>query len=408
MIKRFDQLFGDIVAILRRDYAGWETPKGFDPQYYNQAIGQAWHDDRLDELLFLRYVSQMLACTGNRALRLELLPQGDYAPYGPGFFTRRYEDSLVVTALAGETRLAVGDRITAVNGGSPARHRQTIQKNFFYADENAPEREDWNGLLKMAGTVTVQGETIPLSHYPRKSPHPGPAVRLLEGDVLYLRPPALNEPEAAEALTAGWEGKSFQGLILDMRQGEGCREEAFYPLLPWLCGEDRSLSALLGPSELFVNYTPLNCALKGATLESIPGGAAYEAELRAKAGQGFLLEDSAPEERIIPGRGPKRRAVLTDTWCRDAAEGLVLAARNAGAALIGRPTLGTLDYSGLVSCRLDDRFIFTWPTAITREAREGRGMMGVGVQPDVYIPWTPEECTRDVLLGAALDYIHKG
>ncbi|MCC8356463.1 MAG: hypothetical protein LJU34_01185 [Oscillospiraceae bacterium] len=408
MMRRFDQLFGDIVAILRRDYAGWEAPEGFDPQYYNQAIGQAWHDGRLDALLFLRYVSQMLACTGNRALRLMLLPQEGYAPYSPGFFTRRHEDSLVVTALAGETRLAVGDRITAVNGGSPARHRQTIQKNFFYAAENAPEREDWNGLLKMADTVTVNGDTIPLAHYPRKSPHPGPAVRFLEEDVLYLRPPALDRLEETQALAGRLENISFQGLILDMRNGDGSFEAAFYPLLPWLCREDTSLTELLGPTELFVNYTPLNCALKAAALETVPGGAAYVSELREKAGRGFILEDSAPEETIIPGRGPKRIAVLTDTWCRGAGEGLVLAAKNAGAALIGRATLGTLDYSGPVSCQLDDRFIFTWPTAITKAAREGHGMMGVGIQPDIYIPWTSEECTRDVLLGAALNYIHKG
>ncbi|MCD8117560.1 MAG: S41 family peptidase [Oscillospiraceae bacterium] len=405
MMRRFDQLFGDIVAILRRDYAGWEALEGFDPPYYNQAIGQAWHDDRLDELLFLRYVSQMLACTGDRALRLELLPREGYEPYGPGFFTRRFGDSLYVTALAGETRLAIGDRIRAINGGSPAHHREVIQKNFFYAGPDAPEREDWNGLLKMADTVTVNGEVVPLARYPRKSPHPGPAA-LLEKDVLYLRPPVLDAPEAAESLIPALEAGPLRALILDMRQGDGSAEEAFYPLLPWLCRRDTPLSGLLGPSELFVNYTPLNCALRAAALEAVPGGEPYIAELREKAGRGFLPEDSAPEETVVPGRGPEQVVVLTDTWCRGAGESLVLAAKSAGAALIGRPTLGTLDHSGPVSCRLDERFIFTWPTAVTGEARAGRGMMGVGIQPDIYVPWTPEECGRDVLLAAALEYIH--
>ena len=56
MSKRFDELFGEIVDILRHDWAGRERfSAGFDPRYYNTAVGQAWRDGKLDDLLFLRF-----------------------------------------------------------------------------------------------------------------------------------------------------------------------------------------------------------------------------------------------------------------------------------------------------------------------------------------------------------------
>ena len=38
----------------------------------------------------------------------------------------------------------------------------------------------------------------------------------------------------------------------------------------------------------------------------------------------------------------------------------------------------------------------------TKMAAEGHGMHGHGIAPDVYVPFTPEECTRDLVLERAL------
>ena len=55
MEHNYQKLFAEIDGILRRDYAGMDECDGlFDPRYYTQAIGQAWNDGLLDELLFLR------------------------------------------------------------------------------------------------------------------------------------------------------------------------------------------------------------------------------------------------------------------------------------------------------------------------------------------------------------------
>lgn len=408
--KRYDELLGEIVSILRRDHPAGGSLPGFDPRYYNQAIGQAWHDDRLDELLFLRYINQMLACTGDRHLRLALRPSDTYTPWSPGFFTRRFEDSLYVTAVTGDKRLSVGDRIAAVNGGAPAAHRANIQKNFFYS--NTPEREDWNGLLKMADTITVvrpggAQETLSLERFPLAPAFDSPAAALLPGGVFYLRPAPFDGSGRTAALLVEHERDlaAARGIIVDVRNGWGKDEEELLSLLPWILQEDIPAEKLLD-AEYYVNYTTLNCALRAEALRRIPGGEAYMAELSQKAGSGLLLE-AAPAENILPGWAPGAAVVLTDTWCRDGAESFALAARRAGAHLIGRPTLGTIDFCGDVCCALDDRFTLTWPTAVTKTAYAGHGVLGRGVAPDEYLPWTPEELQRDRLVTRALEHIAK-
>ena len=378
MSKKYNDLFREIVAILRRDYVGADRMGDrFDPRYYNMAIGQAWRDGRLDELLFLRYVSQMLACIGDRHLKLSMRPSDSYTPWTPGFFTRRYGDSLYVTAVTHDERLTVGDRITAVNGGTPASQRAAIQKNFFFADE--PEREDWNGLLKMAETVDVEHadgsrERIRVRQFPRSA-----------------------GAEAADVPVFELPG----GIVLDLRNTASPDDNGAISLLPMICRKDTPLAELID-TELMVNYTRLNCLMKAAALQDAEGAEDYLAELAENAGRGFL-PDSFDDGTVIPGRAPETVIVLTDTWTRDGAETLALAAKRAGATLIGRPTLGTIDVCGDVSCELDDRYVLTWPTAVVRSAADGSGVMHRGIAPDMYLPWTPEECGRDVLWDAAMD-----
>ena len=412
MSKNYQQLFGDIVAILRRDYAGKDIMGDrFAPRYYTQAIGQAWNDSRLDDLLFLRFVNQMLACIGDRNLRLSLRPNGEYTPWSPGFYTRRYGDDLYITAVTGESELSIGDRIVAVNGGSPAKHKALIQKDFFRG--SIPEREDWNGLLKMAEHMDVaradgSQTRLFLRHHPIAPPALMPALEVFEDGTVYLCPGPFDQgADTAAFLEAHAEALgAAKALILDLRNGRGENEEEIYPLLPYLCKEDTPLSSLLDET-ITVNHSRLNCILKAAGLMDIPEAQDYINELAAKADTGFGEESCDFDGAVIGAMAPETVVVLTDTWCRDAAETLALAAKRAGVHLMGRPTLGTVHTLAPVSYELDERYILTWPTALSKAAFCGHILPGEGIEPDKYIPWTPEECTRDLLLEAARAYINQ-
>ena len=410
MSKNYQQLFRDIVTILRRDYAGRDIMGDrFAPRYYTQAIGQAWNDSRLDDLLFLRFVNQMLACIGDRNLHLSQRPDGDYAPWSPGFYTRRFGDDLYVTAVTAEPELSVGDRITAINRGAPAKHKALIQKDFFRG--SVPEREDWNGLLKMADAVDVvrpdgTPAQVALRRYPPTPPELTAALETYDDGTVYLRPAPFEEgADTAAFLEAHAEALgAAKALILDLRNGRGMDEDEIYPLLPWLCREDTPLSALLDET-VVVNHSRLNCILKAAGLPDLPETREYINELAAKADTGFAEESCEFEDAVVGAMAPETVVVLTDTWCRDAAETLALAAKRAGAHLIGRPTLGTIHTLAPVSYELDERYVLTWPTALSRAAFNGDVLPGEGVEPEEYIPWTPEECTRDLLLERARAYI---
>lgn len=408
----YQKLYKEIVTILRRDYAGKDIMGDrFSPRYYTQAIGQAWNDSRLDDLLFLQYVNQMLACIGDRHLQLSLLPSEEYTPSSPGFYTRRYEDSLYVTAVTGESRLSVGDRITAINGGSPMKHKAIIQKDFFRG--SSPEREDWNGLLKMAEYIDVTHkdgteERIFLQKHPLAPPELTAAFEILDENIALLRPAAFDGSWDAEAFMDEHAEalQNCSALILDLRNGRGTEEDGIYPLLPLLCREETYISDLLDDRAVVLN-TRLNCLLKAAALRSVPGAEHFITQLARKVDTGFG-EESFEIGGFLEAMAPETVVVLTDTWCRDSAETLALAAKRAGLHIIGRPTLGTIHTLAPVSYELDERWILSWPTALTPEAAgENSPYPDGGVEPDEYIPWTPEECNRDLLLEAARTYISK-
>lgn len=407
--QRFDRQLRAMLMILEHDYAGIAlNPEPVDSRYYVQATGMAWKEGTLDGLTFLRYGSQMLATTQDRSLRLHLTDSA-YAPWRPGFDVRRVGDDLFVTGVQEEQRLQPGDRIVHLNAIPAGVHRKQFQKNFLYAQE--PEREMWGNVLKMTKHMLVEHpdgsrEDMLLRQFQRARPHIRPTVTELEPGVVLLNAGDMRQGEELEQLVS--ENRHLldtaRKLIIDLRQCNAGAESDFLPLVPYVLNGAKTMSQAAGTQTLCTLYTEDNCRRLAELLApyaDIPEAKQELERLEQRKGTGWAEEtvdlwEGVPE--VISPRGAET-VLLTDSFCEGAAESFLLLAKKEGRAkLVGRATRGSLDYADMISVRLSDSVVFTYPMTITQEAKNGKGFLGKGVLPDVVIPFTKEECVEDRIL----------
>ena len=416
-----NKLLNDLFLTMRNDYAGWTAKQArHNPSPFVTMLGQAYYDRRMSSLLVLQAVNQYCAGMRDRNLSFALAESESYHPFSRGFTVRRSLEGMFVDGVTQELRLQPGDQVLAINRTAPERIVKNLPNPLLGSDE--PEREQWNGYLKMAKHLTVrhsdgQEETLELAAYPLDRPAAG-FVQLLPGGAVLLNPGCLDDPDAVQRLIDK-NRQLLDGcprLILDLRRNPGGCEEALLPLLPYLAHRDATIGELFGDRRIRTNYTKMNCSRMIHTLRPYLTAADSEVQAMARelithytamSGQGWVEETEelcAPAQTMIPRRGPEEVILLTDTWCEKEAELLVQIAHKEGRAfLLGRPTMGTLDYRTPVQVRYDE-FTFTYPMSRTMASCEGHGVDEIGISPDDLVPWTSMECTQDLLLARAIQH----
>ena len=413
-----NKLLKDLFLTVRNDYAGWDVKqKRHNPSPFVTMLGQAYYDRRMSSLLVLQAVSQYCAGMRDRNLKFAL-NAADYVPFSRGFSVRRCAEGMFVDAVTQEVRLRPGDNVLAINRTAPERIVQNLPNPLLAADE--PEREQWNGYLKLARDITVRHadgteETLELARYPVEGDR-APALRELPGGALLLDPGTLNDAAALESFVQAHQAQldGCARLVLDLRTARGDDEEALLPLLPYLVKADCTAAQAFGDRRIRTNYTKMNCTrlihmLTPYLVDDAPELRQMAQQLTAyyrdQSGKGWVDEVEElpiPAETPILRRGPEKVILLTDTWCEEEAERFVQLAKQQGrTVLLGRPTMGTLDYTNPVTVEYDE-FSFTYPISRTAASLEGNGVDERGVQPDVYVPWTAEECTADLLVEKAM------
>lgn len=392
-----NKLLKDLFLTVRNDYAGWEAKQArHNPSPFVTMLGQAYYDRRMSSLLVLQAVSQYCAGMRDRNLKFELNAEG-YEPFSRGFSVRRCAAGMFVDAVTQEARLCPGDEVLAINRTAPERIVKNLPNPLLAADE--PEREQWNGYLKLARDITVRHadgteEMLELARYPVDT-DAAPALRKLPGGALLLDPDSMNDAEALEAFVEAHRAvlDGCSRLVLDLRAAAGDDEEALLPLLPYIVKADCTAAEAFGDRRIRTNYTKVNCTrlirmLTPYLVDEDPALRQMAQQLTAyyrdQSGKGWVDEVEelpVPAETPIQRRGPEKVVVLTDTWCEQEAERFVQLAKQQGrAVLLGRPTMGTLDYTNPVMVEYDE-FIFTYPISRTAASLEGEGVDERGVQP---------------------------
>lgn len=422
MAMKLDQIMTQVFEALENDYAGMPECDDGNAGQWAAICGRAWRGKILNDKLFYQYMQQRLGGLGDRNLCFMAGPECGYQPETCGFDVRRFGDELYVTHVDHDTRLTPGDAIERINKSKPTEHLVHTVGNPTGSDD--PERQDWSYFLCNSSHFVVRHadgsrEDLRTRRWPLERDSAPCSFGRLDDGTCVLTVAQLDNEEAAELLAAhADEARVAPRIVFDLRPCSGGIESMAYPLLGWLFDEDTNLNQVLEPEVVLTNYSQANCARREAQIAQLKLLASQQGEeagalgwldenlaaVRANRGKGYVEETVQPEDLPIPAAPTGQKVlVLTDSATADAAEWFASVARKAPrATLVGRATRGNLDYSNPLAMAFDNRFIFVYPMSKTEAAAQGAGMRGKGVAPHVTVPFTPEECTRDVVLERAL------
>lgn len=230
-----------------------------------------------------------------------------------------------------------------------------------------------------------------------------PRLRMLDQDTALLVLPSFNQhygaPIARLLAEHRAELAARKHWIVDVRDNDGGDDGSFAPLRPWLLdgyvhrhGVEYLVTAANIQSQLDVcAYVgdPAACARQiaplVASMRAAPGGSFV-----ASGGQGF---DAVPV--AIEADRPARVAILTDRACGSSCEQFVLEARTGfRVKVVGRPTMGALDYSNLRPYKLASGRILFYATSRSTRLPDMR-VDAAGIQPDILLPVPIDTAGRD-------------
>ena len=388
-------IFEDVVSIMTHDSSTIKDRKGCDPEPFRENIT----DDMTDDA-FLYQVKTYLASFGV----IGHVSFRDKKASQKGFLLRINGQKLYVEEANEETGLQVGDQKT------PERHYR-----------------EWADLVSQSTSVTLLREGIEktIEVVPSREPIQDQIFwKRLDDEILYLRLDNFMDEGAIsrvyqECLPMMTEVKF---LIIDVRQNGGGTDSLYFPLLHLGLEKDQGYDSLDWDDDgMEILYTERNVDLRlkdfedwmqqeEISPETVKLLGDMKEELLRHRGKGYVLYQQESEEffpEVKGGHYPERIFVLSDIYCGSSGDNFVQMMKQfKKVTVVGRPTLGILDYSNCCTVDYGD-YQLMFPTSRCLCVDQGKGMTDQGVLPDIEIPWTPSHFERDVDLDKCLELIHQ-
>ena len=407
-------LLKDIFHTIRNDYAGFEEVKArHNPSPALTMLAEAHYNHKMPPTMPLQAVSQYLSNLRDRNLKFTMNSDENYQPFSRGFYVRRCDEGLFVDEVTSEIRLQVGDKVLTINGQTPERIVSTLPNPLLASD--IPEREQWTGYLKLADHMIVEHvdgtqEDIVFQKYPLDLPNE-PQFEKRENTVI-LKFSKFETCEDTEKFLQAHQKdiEQCKRLIIDLRKNIGGSEEGYLPLLGYIVKEDSTLNDVYGNRTIWTNYSETNCQRSIDNLqpylesdvkeikEYVQSAISYYEQMKAVGWIKGEQELFADPETCIKKMGPEYVAILIDTWCENEAEQFVRIAKEQGRSkLIGRPTMGNIDYLNPIKVRYEN-YEFSYPISKTDAAKNGNGVNDKGIEPDQYIPFKSLELMEETFL----------
>ena len=409
------EIFDDIVRIMHEEASFCRDLKGGDEKKYRSLI----HEDMNDrEFLFL--VNRYLATFKLVAhLGFEKRGVNDFFPC----LLRQYNGELIVVAAPEGSNIKKGDKIIAVDNFTIEELCGKYPEFFF---EECEDRRGiiWSKIIHYFDELTLQSSTgrykvkLPLSG---ELPFEGYKFSKLRDDISYLLfDDFAQEEPIAKLIDEHYEEiTSSRYLVIDVRNNGGGLDTAFMPLLKFCLKERDGLCGkpILPEDKAEYNYTENNVKARLEILERYRGFAEeknlplFDREIarnKALCGKGFVTEENG-DGFTYPLQGtplPERVFVVTDCNCGSSGDSFVqIVSTTEKVTVIGRPTMGILDYSNLAFKGYGD-FTVLYPTSRRIAIDRGEAMGGKGIPVDVLVPWTPEFLQRDKDLEKVFEIIN--
>ena len=387
------------------------------------SLAKASRDARADVDQFLLAARQYLSTAGAKTCKVTC-HDPHYTEYDLGFRVKRHENFLYVTEARQETRLAPGMRIVAAGMNRIDFLLKDLGADVFWG--RGSDREDWDLAMRMFDDIDVfpgDGHVmrLDLRRYPVETPAPEFTTCVQDGAVV-MRIDDLSQADkvaqvASEAAAAFAEQGMTGKLVLDLRHCAGAADPASYlALLPLLVDTEVDAKQVVDDVELFrpaldeagLNMADELCADIRAKADEVLARKRTThvmAERLRMAELPEVLPSPFADERVAPdANAPCLACILLDSDTGEGAERLAQAVMGMERVrLVGRATKGWIDYANYLTSELEGiDCSFTYPISRTKANHDGQGYERTGLPLDVHVPFTPEECTRDTILEAAL------
>ncbi len=416
-----DELYRGIVGAVHHDYVGFERKRRyFMPNESRTYVLTNYRYGTLTMQMLARSLERFAEDMHDRNLRFYCDDWIDYKNLAVKYEVRAYGEFLYVTKAAPETGLVPGDKIVTVQRKTPEATRQLLRGSAFYS--SVQEREIWDSYLKMAPSLEVEhrdgtSEHMRLPLWPEEKVERQISFQTLEKNTAYLRAEYFDSAAINRILEEHTGDIAHaQKLIIDLRRCAGGEEDALYGLLPYIVDKDKTMEEIYGDTGSFALCTENNCERRYSVLSAFRETLTDKDEIeilneemtfwRDNYGKGLVFCPPEPVDGAVTAaeQAPDKVLILTDTRCENEGERFVDICGRCGGkvSVIGRPTMGTLDTFDCITLALNDHMRLSYPIRETTAAHDGKGISEIGIQPDIYVPWTPDEIDTDVILRTAM------
>ena len=414
---KYSEIFDEVVSIMRGDSSTCNDFGAGDYQKYKDQI-----KDDMPAKDFTLVVKKYIASFGQEGH----LFFKDTNVGGIDFQVIRYEDALYVTDAAKDSTLKVKDKIVKIDGETIedcAAHNQ----EFLMGEINERQGCLWEQILLFANVLTVEREGIcqevPLKLVTDYKQNDKYSFKDLGNKTLLIKLLDFGDENAIRKVyqDCSKQLENCENLIVDVRNNGGGSDTAFFPLFEYCYPVGKKVDDYIPKQQpMSINFSQRNCDSRLKCLGEIFGDEIPEdirpmveqmkADLENNRGKGMVEQKSIGEDEgfnFIGKELPKKVWIITDQNCASSGDAFVQdMSFSPKVTVVGRPTLGILDYS---NCTMEmfDHFRMLYPTSRSGNIDVGKAMGHKGVPVDHYIPWTPMHLEKDVDLEYVLEQIKK-